>query len=276
MDALVEIGGSIFMQNNRGGRTALDFGKKRKLDFHINSSLQNHGKRFVIGANLGPVYTEQYWEWIKRDYSSYYMVKELKHIQYAPDVIFLTKYTKIHEDKKVVISVVNISQYTTDQKIISAYYRLLSEVVSYFSYKKNKVVLVSFCAREGDEIAINKLLNKLSPNAYVSVCNYDSNIDEILNLFANASYVIASRFHSLILGVIFNKPVFPISYNCKTENYLYDLNFEGKYAKLDDLLFIKLQDVLYNYKNRIIIDSSEHKKYAINQFWGLRTHLNQK
>ena len=88
MDALVEIGGSIFMQNNRGGRTALDFGKKRKLDFHINSSLQNHGKRFVIGANLGPVYTEQYWEWIKRDYSSYYMVKELKHIQYAPDVIF--------------------------------------------------------------------------------------------------------------------------------------------------------------------------------------------
>ena len=98
----------------------------------------------------------------------------------------------------MVISVVNISQYTTDQKIISAYYRLLSEVVSYFSYKKNKVVLVSFCAREGDEIAINKLLNKLSPNAYVSVCNYDSNIDEILNLFANASYVIASRFHGTI------------------------------------------------------------------------------
>lgn len=286
-DAIVEIGGSIFMENNREGRKALDFGKKRKLDFHINSSLQNHGKRFVIGANLGPVYTEQYWEWIKnvlkkynhvclRDYSSYYMVKELTHVQYAPDVIFLTEYTKIQEDEKVVISVVNISQYTTNEDIISAYYRLLREVVCYFSNKKDKVVLVSFCEREGDEIAINKLMSEISPNGYISVCNYNSNIDEILNLFANASYVIASRFHSLILSVIFNKPVFPISYNCKTENYLYDLNFEGKYAKLDDLLSMKLEDILFNYKNRIIIDNLEHKKYASNQFWGLKTYLNKK
>ena len=61
-DAVVEIGGSIFMDKERG--VPLDFGMKRKPDYSINSSLQNFGKRFVIGANLGPAYSEEYWDWI--------------------------------------------------------------------------------------------------------------------------------------------------------------------------------------------------------------------
>lgn len=205
------------------------------------------------------------------------MVKELAHIQYAPDVIFLAKYpSNCNCEENVVISVINICQHTLDKNIITSYYRLLAETIIYFFNKNIKVTLVSFCKREGDEVAIKILLNKIPFSNNVSTCFYDGNIEEILKLFANSSFVIASRFHSFILGILFNKPVFPIVYNCKTENYLFDLPFDGKYAKLNDLLTLRMEDILFNYENKIITDCSDHKRYASNQFWGLRKYLNEK
>lgn len=284
-DAVVYIGGSIFMDKARG-ISPLDFGIKGSVDYNVSSSLQKEGKRFVIGANLGPAYSEQYWEGIKallkkykhvclRDYSSYNMVKELSHVQYAPDVIFLTKYSEIcRNEENVVISVIDVSQYTTDQNVISAYYNLLEEVIFYFSEQEIKVVLTSFCEREGDGIGIRELLNRVA-SSYVTTCYYDGDMDKILSLFANSSFVIASRFHSFILAVLFGKPVFPIAYNCKTENYLYDLNFSGRYVNLNDITTLTLDDILFNYNNHIITDCTNHKRYAVNQFWGLRTYLDE-
>lgn len=284
-DAVVYIGGSIFMDKARG-ISPLDFGIKGSVDYNVSSSLQKEGKRFVIGANLGPAYSEQYWEGIKallkkykhvclRDYSSYNMVKELSHVQYAPDVIFLTEYSEIcRNEENVVISVIDVSQYTTDQNVISAYYNLLEEVIFYFSEQEIKVVLTSFCGREGDGIGIRELLNRVA-SSYVTTCYYDGDMDKILSLFANSSFVIASRFHSFILAVLFGKPVFPIAYNCKTENYLYDLNFSGRYVNLNDITTLTLDDILFNYNNHIITDCTNHKRYAVNQFWGLRTYLDE-
>lgn len=286
IDAVVYIGGSIFMDKVRGD-SPLDFGIKGSVDYNVSSSLQKDGKRFVIGANLGPAHSEHYWEGIKtllkkykhvclRDYSSYNMVKELSHVQYAPDVIFLTDYSGIcRNEENVVISVINVSQYTTDQNVISAYYNLLEEVIIYFSSNEIKVVLTSFCEREGDGIGIRELLNRVA-SSYVTTCYYDGDMDKILSLFANSSFVIASRFHSFILAVLFGKPVFPIAYNCKTENYLYDLNFSGRYVNLNDITTLTLDDILFNYNNHIITDCTNHKRYAVNQFWGLRTYLEER
>ena len=285
LDAVVYIGGSIFMDKARGD-SPLDFGIKGSVDYNVSSSLQKDGKRFVIGANLGPAYSEQYWKGIKallkeykhvclRDYSSYNMVKELSHVQYAPDVIFLTNYSRAcRNEENVVISVINVSQYTSDQNVISAYYNLLEEVIIYFSSKEIKVVLTSFCEREGDGIGIRELLNRVTSN-YVTTCYYDGDMEKMLSLFADSSFVIASRFHSFILAVLLEKPVFPIAYNCKTENYLYDLNFSGRYVKLNGIANLKLDDILFNYKNRIITDCTKHKQYAVNQFWGLRKYLSE-
>lgn len=109
-DAIVEIGGSIFMDNNTGNKE-IDFQTKELPNYAINSHLQNSGKAFVIGANLGPVYSERYWDYIKeklkeynhvclRDYSSYNMVKQLQHVQYAPDIAFLTPKPAVSIEKR--------------------------------------------------------------------------------------------------------------------------------------------------------------------------------
>lgn len=284
-DAVVTIGGSIFMDKITSDGSSLPFQASLPPDFSINSHLQGLGNLFVIGANLGPAYTPSYWRRIKqqlleynhvslRDYSSYCMVKELPHVQYAPDVIFLTPQPKtVQEGKSAVISVIDISKYSKDSAIISAYYNLLADAVSYFNKENISVILTSFCKREGDESGVAALLDRIPNKKNISTCFYDGNTEPILKIFSDASFIIGSRFHSVILGILFGKPVFPISYNCKTENYLLDLQFQGKYARLEDLPQITVDDLIYNYEHQILVDCSAHKYYAANQFWGLRQFL---
>lgn len=283
-DAVVLIGGSVFMGKKLNDRAEISFCTDEHPVFAIASCLQNKGNRFVIGANLGPAYSLEYWENIKavfreynhvclRDYSSYCMVKKLPYVQYAPDVVFLTPCPGVECKERVVISVIDIRRYTADISIVSAYYTLLQEVIQYFTVRDVPVTLSSFCERDGDEAAISVLLDQINGKTNITTCFYRGDVEEMLRLFAGASFVIGSRFHSIILGILFGKPVFPISYNCKTENYLADLQFAGKYATLVELPFLSLSDLIYNYENKIITDCSEHKIYAENQFWGLKKYL---
>lgn len=149
----------------------------------------------------------------------------------------------------------------------------MSDTVNYFLEKDITVTLVSFCKREGDEDAIKKLYELVPNNSKIESFYYNGNYEGIIHLFAEATYIIGSRFHSIILGIAFQKPVFPIAYNSKTTHYLADLKFPGKQATLDDLPTFTLDDLIYNYKNKIVVDCSKHKQYAINQFWGLDKYL---
>lgn len=283
-NAFVYIGGSLFMQHFIGYEE-INFSTSERPNFAINSKPQGNGNTFVIGANLGPVYFDDYWPEIKklfmsynhvclRDFASYSMVKELSHVQYAPDILFMLPLPHVRPaGENVVISVMNISRFTNDNTIISAYYKCLSETAVYFSQKKIPVTLVSFCKWEGDESAIGALLKQIPDHSVISTCFYKDNMQTILDKFAAATYVIGSRFHSIILAISFGKPVFPIIYNCKTEHYLSDLNFRGKYAKLTDLPTIRLDDVIHNYQKQVITDCTDHIHFAKNQFWALQRFL---
>lgn len=55
-----------------------------------------------------------------------------------------------------------------------------------------------------------------------------------------------------------------------------DLSFPGKSAVLEELPSVTLEDVLYNYQNNIIADCTDHYRYAVNQFSGLESYLNEK
>ena len=58
------------------------------------------------------------------------IVKDLSHVQYASDVLFLTSHTNDESSSgREVISVTDIQRYTADAFIISSYYTLLQEVI---------------------------------------------------------------------------------------------------------------------------------------------------
>lgn len=285
-DAFVLIGGSIFMEH-AVDCSELDFTARERPDFTIRSHLQNQGNAFVIGANLGPAYSEEYWPRVRqtllkyrhvclRDYASYCMVSDLPHVQYAPDVLFMVPKPNVKADRKnVVISAMDISRMTGNQEIITAYYRLLRDVAERFSQMGMVVTLVSLCKSDGDEDAIQEIIAGGGQHclANVSTCFYRGDMQPILELFSKASFVVASRFHSLIFALSFGKPVFPIVYNCKTAHYLQDLRFSGKYTDLISLPKTSCADVLYNFEKNIVTDCQEHKHFAENQFLALREYL---
>lgn len=294
-DACVLIGGSIFPDTSHSDRTqkrSIDFSVPPDIcrDYRLSSYKRDNEKKFVIGANLGPVYRDDYFQRMEqifatyahvclRDYASYYPYRENPHVQYAPDVGFLCtsteKYTQTRNHENAVISVMDIARHTTDKDVITAYYRLLKKSIDMMQKSGTHVTLLSLCEREGDTTAVQKLLQMVESPDSIDTYVYRGNLAETLRLFNNATFVIATRFHSMIVGFAFGKPVYPIAYSCKMKHYLQDLAFEGKYATIDTLTQTKEEDILFNYKNGIICDCENHKKYASNQFEVLRKFLSE-
>ena len=283
-DAYVKIGGSIFMQHAPGCEE-IDFSVEEAPDFSFRHHTCGSGNSFIIGANLGPVYSESYWAEMEaefgkhrhiclRDYASFCAMRHMPNVQYAPDVLFLTPMPPTEpKGENVVISVIDMGKHTQDSRIIDAYYSLMEQAISWFLAAQIPVTLASFCQWQGDEKAVQELMARFPEKTGLSVCCYRGDPRPVLEALAGASYIIGSRFHSVILGMSFSKPVFPIVYSCKTEHYLSDLRFAGRYAGLRSLPSTTLEDVLYNYQHRITVDCSQHHRYAVNQFRGLENYL---
>ena len=151
-DANVLIGGSIFQEYKTDPvMEEIDFSVRQgRREFELDSYIQARKNTFVIGANLGPAYSEHYFDNMKarlqhyahiilRDYASYESVKECGNVQYAPDVAFMYKpQTSVVKDT-LVISIVKIENQTSNPKIIRAYYKLLEESAKEFIAMGQKV-----------------------------------------------------------------------------------------------------------------------------------------
>ncbi len=289
----VEIGGSIFMQ---------DYGNQEEKDFTVAPEIirdysitcknkEESPYSFVIGANFGPFNDENYCLEVEkilvqktavclRDYSSYCMFKHLENVQYAPDVVFTyVPDLKIGQDtnkKRALISLIDPGRYKSRKIREKEYYDMINDAIKSLLERDFLIDLVSFCESEGDMEAVRKVLSNFENCSSIKVHNYKGVFDNIIEVFKKSDFVIASRFHSMVLGFIFQKPVFPIAYNCKTINYLADLNFKGKYACNNNVSDITSDDVLYNYDNKIICDITQHRKYAKNQFYPLKQFLRER
>lgn len=300
----LEIGGSIFMESIQNSNMQyLTLAKlcsfedalrdrKDKLK-HLKYDFQN---KVIIGANIGPVYTQQYLDNIReiiskyksvcvRDLYSYTLCKDLGNVVYAPDVIFnlsnfnTPSFCENSRDKSqkkhIVFSIIDAKRKPELSKKAEQYYQLLADTISKLS-KKYIIDLTAFCKREGDLTGIHECLKRLSDNCLkenIYIHKYTGNIDFFLMLFKQCDYIIASRFHSMILGLLYNKPIFPICYSAKMVHYLQDLSFKGKVAYPELLETLTVNDLLFNYKNNIICDCIDHKSQAYLQFESLNIYL---
>ena len=250
IEYLISLGGSIFIKN-----------KTKNIDNLIDVKyFQNEIPYFILGSNFGPYnsnhFYESYYNVFReaedvcfRDKYSYNLFKDLKNVRYTRDIVFTldTKKYSNKDTKKVVISVIDLSKRSDICEYKEAYEKQIENIANYFINNKYKVVLMSFCKGEGDENAIDRISKNLN-SKNVSTYYYDGNIDEAINEIASSEYVVATRFHAMILGLLFGKKVLPIIYSNKTLNTINDLKFNSKYLELSSLGSFDISKEINNIK----------------------------
>jgi len=250
-DAIVYIGGSIFIENSPSS-----ISRVRDLKEEI---IKENIPTYIIGANFGPYTSNEYFNVVKnellphlesitfRDTYSYNLFKDMSNVYYAPDVVFSLEYntiTKIRR-KEIGISVIHHLEREQLKQNYNEYICKLVEIAKYYISIGYTVNLFSFCNYEKDMLAINDITNKLSDleQNNIKIYDYNGNVSEALKELSNLELLIATRFHSMILGIKLNIPTIPICYSNKVLNVLNDINF-GKNNIYD---FKNIKDL--NYKN---------------------------
>jgi len=266
-DAMILIGGSMFMENDD-----IETYKKSLSDRfdHIKKDY------YILGSNFGPYISEEYYNIHKevfkkakdvcfRDAYSSYIFKDLNNIRYASDIVFSMDTSNIVkvENKRVVISIVNLKSRDGLSKHKEIYENKMRRTIEYFLNNSYEVTLMSFCSFEGDEEAIDSILKLVAGKDKVEVYKYDGNIQEALTVIASCKIVIAARFHSMILGLLMGKTVIPMIYNEKTLNVINDIGFKGKYVKIEELSDFNINEFTekdLNYKHDITKQIKDSKK----------------
>lgn len=231
-DVTIILGGSLFMENDNW-----------KDSYRFYNMLRLASKKlYVIGCNFGPYQSKEFLEnyrcyfntlngiTVRDNYSK--KVLNLNNVKAYPDFVFNLDFPIKNERKKVLgVSVINLSRrnFTPEEK--NKYYSGIIKECSCFSNKGYSIRLFSFCKAEGDE-EICKMLASRIKNA--EVINYDGNIHKFLISFSECKFIIATRFHAVILGWNFGIPTLPIVYSSKTLNIINDLNPGIRMALLKD------------------------------------------
>lgn len=272
-DLLVSVAGSIFMEKrNQSCLNELEwysmFGKKY----------------YILGSNIGPVFTNQYVQDVcrevfdgaedvcLRDEKSYEMAKQFTdNVRVAPDIVFglpVEKYMNNTVDKKVIFSLISIKEKAgqivnpEDEK----YKDLMCKMIIFFMESGYEVELFSFCKQEGDENIINEIMSMDKRFSKLGTYFYDGNIEEGLKEFSTAEIVVGTRFHAKILALLMQKTLIPVIYNDKSRNLLDDINFEGvsiDIDKIDEFKIEELSEKNLGYKVFVDKEISEAEKHFI-------------
>lgn len=269
-NAMVYIGGSLFMQGENWKERYLD-----KEEMYIENK-----PFYLLGANFGPykdnefylIYKEMFSKFTDisfRDRQSYELFNELPNVRIADDIIFQLKVQPRITDQtnNVVISVIKPSFRKNLSSYDDVYYRKIKDIIVLLNLKGYRVTLMSFCEKQGDQEAVERIIELLPFNnkKMVNHYYYKYDIDETINIIANSRFVIATRFHSMILGWVLNKPVFPIAYSSKMTNVMNDIGFKGQYTDINNIDQLKPQDVLGAIQSKPI-DVSESIKNSEKHF----------
>lgn len=233
--ALVHIGGSIFIE---------------PTNFKPEPPRSPNKRTFYIGPNFGPYKTEAFYEHSRvllsnaidvcfRDSYSYELFKDLTNARLAPDILFsYPYYPKKTEGEGVGISIISLSNRPDIKAHAESYYDSIAEAIKKCRAANLSAKLFSFCRVEGDMIAIDEVLKRVGSES-VSVVSYDGDIASFLDEFNSCKYIIASRFHAMVIGWSLEKIVLPIVYSKKLMNVISDVGFSGNVCELltDDFKF---------------------------------------
>lgn len=237
---------------------------------YLNTEFRTDLKYFsrnvhLLGCNFGPYETDDFLnkhtilfekaaEVCFRDKESFYKFENLNNTRCCMDIVF--NYDLGEEyilpqdfDNYTLISVISVNKDgETNHQIEEKYLEFITDCIKNRIESGYNVVLIGFCKQQGDDLVIQKLLNRQKSQENILAFNYpDVSYKEVMGLFANAREVIATRYHAMILAMLYKKRVYTISYSNKTSNVLLNVDENAKFAKLDSIDNVEVDDFLKEY-----------------------------
>lgn len=277
-DCIIHIGGSIFIEQ-------IDW--KNRLKLYKERVVKNK-PYCIIGCNFGPYKDRNFYEGYKnifkmttdicfRDTYSYDLFSELPNARFASDIVFLyPQNINGLPQKQIIISVIDLSKRKDLKQYEKSYQKKIINISRRFYQEGYSVILMSFCKNEGDEYAISQIMNQLNVRDKEHIINYfyTGDIEAAVDIMQKSKYIISTRFHSMILGWVLGKPVYPIIYSNKSLNVINDVGFKGKYTMLQDIDKIN-EDEIYDELIRSMTINIDKQVYSANlQFKMLDKILN--
>ena len=211
-------------------------------------------KPYLLGCNFGPYFHDEYLEMYKelfmdvsdlcfRDTHSLSMFSNIKQARWAPDIVFnYDKNTieKLHCNNYKEYMLISVANLNKDNDSASGYYHSYLDFVRKIVQHRNKLklhtVLVGFCNSQKDDETIHEILREIEDNEYNHIyCYPDVTKDVILSLFKSCDSVLATRYHAMILALLFEKKVCTVCYNEKTVNVIKDIDVHMPYIMLEEL-----------------------------------------
>lgn len=209
-------------------------------------------KPHILGCNFGPYTDGKYFIEHKKQFAkckeigfresySYDMFSDLSNVFCAPDLVFALEQASIKSvsNNEYIVSVVNLAKDNDAElmRLQESYVQLLVDIISALRSSNEKVTLMSFCSRQGDDDVIDEVLSKLDGVEDINTFYYrEEGINKSLEKLKGCKGIIASRYHAMILGFLFGKEVLPVAYSKKMNNVLEDLKYNGTILSVSDSL----------------------------------------
>ncbi len=274
--AVVRIGGSVFIE-------PANWESRQHLD-----NRNGNPNTFYIGCNFGPYHSQSFLENAKmrlqgardccfRDRYSAGVFSDMPNIRYAPDVLFAYDALPVlGSGEGIGISLLRLEGRKDLEAGADAYYTSLAGLCDLCARRGIPVTLLSFCQAEGDLEAVEAVLSRTNRKDHVQVCNYQGDTEDFLQAMNRCRYLIAGRFHAMILGWCMGKAVLPAIYSQKQTHVLEDIAYAGPSWQLGDGKFWEPEALLRLCMDCNSLDTAELAQEAQGQFAALDAYMTQR
>ena len=209
---------------------------------------------YVIGCNFGPFAHKEYLEMYRklfsyasdvcfRDNHSLQLFPNLNCARRAADIVFnypieaVQNQRRLVENEYMLVSVANLKKDNDDASdFFEDYIEFIKRIVCERNRQKKYTVLVGFSREQKDDNTILSILKDIDSCPYIySFCYPDISSSEVVSLFRDATSIIATRYHAMILALLFEKPACSVCYNEKTQHVLEDIYMQDSGISLADM-----------------------------------------
>lgn len=242
LDELVVVGGSMFIESV----------ESNELYELISAFLARKKSVEILGSNFGPYSTTNFLKKydalfskcnkvVFRDSYSFNLFNH-NNVHLGTDLAFTLSEINVDVVKDSIgIIPVSLENRPNLKKYKADYYKLLSDLIVYYSKLGFKIKLFGFCEFEGDEVFISEIKNN-HPECNVYI--YDGDLIEYTSTLSSCKSIISSRFHGVIFSFMANVSAISLSYSNKTKNLIEDLNLNIADISIGDLDKIKVDTVV--------------------------------